>query len=61
MIWPLLKFLGKKLSNFFVGILVETMTAKGHFELNFRQYKFIFADLFGFDFLFYPAKGWTTT
>ena len=34
MIWPLFKFLGQKLSNFFVGILVETMTPKGHFEIN---------------------------
>ena len=34
MIWPLFEFLGQKLSNFFVGILVETMTPKGHFEIN---------------------------
>ena len=34
MIWPLFKFLGQKLSNFFVGILVETMTPKRHFEIN---------------------------
>ena len=34
MIWPLFKFLGQILSNFFVGILVETMTPKGHFEIN---------------------------
>ena len=33
MIWPLFKFLGQKLSNFFVCILVETMTPKGHFEI----------------------------
>ena len=25
---------GQKLSNFFVGILVETMTPRGHFEIN---------------------------
>ena len=25
---------GQNLSNFFVGILVETMTPKGHFEIN---------------------------
>ena len=25
---------GQKLSNFFVGILVEMMTPKGHFEIN---------------------------
>ena len=34
MIWPLFKFLGQKLSKFFVGILVQTMTPKGHFEIN---------------------------
>ena len=34
MIWPLFKFLGQKFSNFFVGILVQTMTSKGHFEIN---------------------------
>ena len=34
MIWPLLKLLGQKLSNYFVGILVETMTPQGHFEIN---------------------------
>ena len=34
MIWPLFKFLGQKLSNFFVGILVKTMTPKRHFEIN---------------------------
>ena len=28
------QILGQKLSNFFVGILVQTMTAKGHFEIN---------------------------
>jgi hypothetical protein len=28
------QILGQKLSNFFVGILVETMTPKGHFEIN---------------------------
>ena len=34
MIWSLFKFLGQELSNFFVGILVETMTPKGHFEIS---------------------------
>ena len=28
------QILGQKLSNFFVGILVETTTPKGHFEIN---------------------------
>ena len=28
------QFLGQKLSNFFVGILVQMMTLKGHFEIN---------------------------
>ena len=28
------QILGQKLSNFFVGILVQTMTPKGHFEIN---------------------------
>ena len=28
------QILGQKLSNFFVGILVQTMTTKGHFEIN---------------------------
>ena len=28
------QILGQNLSNFFVGILVETMTPKGHFEIN---------------------------
>ena len=28
------QILGQKFSNFFVGILVETMTPKGHFEIN---------------------------
>ena len=27
------QILGQKLSIFFVGILVQTMTAKGHFEI----------------------------
>ena len=31
---PKFQILGQKLSNFFVGILVETMTPKGHFEIN---------------------------
>ena len=30
LIWPP----GQKLSNFFVAILVQTMTPKGHFEIN---------------------------
>ena len=30
------KFLGRNLSNFFLGILVQTMTPKGHFEMNWR-------------------------
>ena len=25
---------GQKISNFFVGILVQTITTKGHFEIN---------------------------
>ena len=29
-----LEWVGQNLSNFFVGILVETMTPKGHFEIN---------------------------
>ena len=28
------QILGQNLSNFFVGILVQTMTPKGHFEIN---------------------------
>ena len=28
------QFLGQKLSNFFVGILVQTIIPKGHFEIN---------------------------
>ena len=28
------QILGQKFSNFFVGILVQTMTPKGHFEIN---------------------------
>ena len=28
------QILGQKLSNFFIGILVQTMTPKGHFEIN---------------------------
>ena len=28
------QILGQKISNFFVGILVQTMTPKGHFEIN---------------------------
>ena len=28
------QILGQKLSKFFVGILVETMTTKEHFEIN---------------------------
>ena len=28
------QILGQKLSNFFVGILVQTMTPKGHSEIN---------------------------
>ena len=28
------QILGQNLSNFFVGILVQTMTLKGHFEIN---------------------------
>ena len=31
---PTFQILGQKLSNFFVGILVETMIPKGHFEIN---------------------------
>ena len=31
MSWPLFRFQGR---NFFVGILVQTMTTKGHFEIN---------------------------
>ena len=27
------QILGQKFSNFFVGILVQTMTRKGHFEI----------------------------
>ena len=34
LISPLFKILGQKLSNFFVGILVQTMTPEGHFEIN---------------------------
>ena len=34
MIWPLLRGLGRNLGNFFVGIFVQTMTPKGHFEIN---------------------------
>ena len=34
MIWPLLRGLGRNLVNFFVGIFVQTMTPKGHFEIN---------------------------
>ena len=34
LISPLFKILGQKLSNFFVGILVQTMAPKGHFEIN---------------------------
>ena len=34
LISQLFKILGQNLSNFFVGILVETMTPKGHFEIN---------------------------
>ena len=33
---------GQKLSNFFVGILVETMTPRGHFEINWPLVFFIF-------------------
>ena len=40
MIWPLFKFLGQKLSKFSVGILVETMTPKGHFEINWPLVQF---------------------
>ena len=29
-----IQILGHKLSNLFVGILVQTMTPKGHFEIN---------------------------
>ena len=28
------QILGQKFSNFFIGILVQTMTPKGHFEIN---------------------------
>ena len=28
------QILGQNLSNFFVGILVQTMTPQGHFEIN---------------------------
>jgi hypothetical protein len=28
------QILGQKLSNFFVAILVQTMTPNGHFEIN---------------------------
>ena len=28
------QILGQKISKFFVGILVQTMTPKGHFEIN---------------------------
>ena len=28
------QIIGQKFSNFFVGILVQTMTPKGHFEIN---------------------------
>ena len=28
------QILGQKLSNFFVGILVQTITPKGHYEIN---------------------------
>ena len=28
------QILGQNLTNFFVGILVQTMTPKGHFEIN---------------------------
>ena len=40
------QILGQKLSNFFVGILVETMTPKGHFEINWPlvSAKFSFFD-----------------
>ena len=31
---PTFQILGQKSSNFFVGILVETMVPKGHFEIN---------------------------
>ena len=31
---PTFQILGQKLSNFFVGILVETMIPKRHFEIN---------------------------
>ena len=31
---PTFQILGQKLSNFFVGVLVETMVPKGHFEIN---------------------------
>ena len=34
MIWPLFKILGPKFVKFFVGILVQMMTPKGHFEIN---------------------------
>ena len=29
-----LEWVGQNLSNFFIGKLVETMTPKGHFEIN---------------------------
>ena len=29
-----LEWVGQNLSNFFIGILVKTMTPKGHFEIN---------------------------
>ena len=34
LIQPLFRGQGRNLGNFFVGILVQTMTPKGHFEIN---------------------------
>ena len=34
MIWPLFRFEGRNPGKNFIGILVQTMTPKGHFEIN---------------------------
>ena len=45
------QILGQNLSNFFLGILVQTMTPKGHFEINWPLNKKDFNDVTAAPFL----------